>query len=300
MKFEEKLIKLRKEKAMSQEELGEKLNVTRQTISKWELGQTKPDAEKLAEISKLFNVSTDKLLNDEEDISKTKNKVTMATNDNNKKNIIIVIIFAVVLVVLLAGIVFSFFSNILKMGNAEGLLNTFFNMVDKGNEKFNENYENIVDKSNEKFENMIDKINEKMVDNSNESKEEFKSTFNEMSDEMNKQFNEYSAESQKSFWNTVDSQTESNKKYKIKSSNSTYENLYTGVKDKFFTEEAIKCVIADNLKNERKITVKYNNLIAKESDELVNLKSKLNNKEYIISYDYDEEGYICQMNIKDI
>ena len=39
MKFEEKLMKLRKEKGWSQEELAEKLNVTRQTISKWELGQ---------------------------------------------------------------------------------------------------------------------------------------------------------------------------------------------------------------------------------------------------------------------
>ena len=49
MKFEEKLIKLRKEKLLSQEELGEKLDVTRQTISKWELGQSKPDMEKLKE-----------------------------------------------------------------------------------------------------------------------------------------------------------------------------------------------------------------------------------------------------------
>lgn len=59
MKFEEKLIKLRKEKLLSQEELGEKLDVTRQTISKWELGQSKPDMEKLKEISTLFNISID-------------------------------------------------------------------------------------------------------------------------------------------------------------------------------------------------------------------------------------------------
>ena len=57
MKFEEKLIKLRKEKALSQEELGEKLNVTRQTISKWELGQSKPDMDKMKDMSNLFGVS---------------------------------------------------------------------------------------------------------------------------------------------------------------------------------------------------------------------------------------------------
>ena len=44
MKLEEKIIKLRKRNAWSQEELAEKLDVTRQTVSKWELGQTTPDA----------------------------------------------------------------------------------------------------------------------------------------------------------------------------------------------------------------------------------------------------------------
>ena len=43
MKLEEKIIKLRKRNAWSQEELAEKLDVTRQTVSKWELGQTTPD-----------------------------------------------------------------------------------------------------------------------------------------------------------------------------------------------------------------------------------------------------------------
>ena len=47
MKFNEKLIKLRKEQGLSQEELGEKLNVTRQTVSKWELGETTPEMSKL-------------------------------------------------------------------------------------------------------------------------------------------------------------------------------------------------------------------------------------------------------------
>ena len=64
MKFEEKLILLRKKKQLSQEQLAEKLNVTRQTVSKWELGQSKPDMEKLTAISKLFEVNID-ILTDE-------------------------------------------------------------------------------------------------------------------------------------------------------------------------------------------------------------------------------------------
>ena len=61
MKFSEKLLNLRKEKGLSQEKLAKRLNVTRQTISKWELNQTVPDMNKLIELSKLFKVSLDEL-----------------------------------------------------------------------------------------------------------------------------------------------------------------------------------------------------------------------------------------------
>ena len=64
MKFNEKLIEIRKKEGLSQEELGYKLNVTRQTISKWELGQTTPEMDKLIEISKLFDISVDELIKD--------------------------------------------------------------------------------------------------------------------------------------------------------------------------------------------------------------------------------------------
>lgn len=66
MKFEEKMMLLRKKSMLSQEQLAEKLDVTRQTVSKWELGQSKPDMDKLTAMSKLFNVSIDVLTNDDE------------------------------------------------------------------------------------------------------------------------------------------------------------------------------------------------------------------------------------------
>lgn len=65
MKFNEKLIKLRKEAGFSQEELGNKLNVARQTISKWELGETTPEMDKLIKISEIFNVTLDELIKEE-------------------------------------------------------------------------------------------------------------------------------------------------------------------------------------------------------------------------------------------
>lgn len=62
MTFAEKLTELRKQKGWSQEELGFKLGVTRQTVSKWELGSTTPEMEKLAAMSELFNITTDELI----------------------------------------------------------------------------------------------------------------------------------------------------------------------------------------------------------------------------------------------
>ena len=95
MKFNEKLINLRKKAGLSQEELGYKLNVTRQTISKWELGQTTPEMDKLKEISNLFNISVDDLLNESIEDSTTKK-----SNVFNKKYIKYIIIGIIILILI--------------------------------------------------------------------------------------------------------------------------------------------------------------------------------------------------------
>lgn len=84
MKFYEKLIILRKKALLSQEELAEKLDVTRQTISKWELGQSKPDIDKLQMMSKLFEVDVNTLTN--EDISLEDNGETKEDKNNKKED----------------------------------------------------------------------------------------------------------------------------------------------------------------------------------------------------------------------
>ena len=65
MIFADKLILLRKKAGWSQEELAEQMNVTRQSVSKWEGAQSIPDLEKLIKLSQMFGVSTDYLLKDE-------------------------------------------------------------------------------------------------------------------------------------------------------------------------------------------------------------------------------------------
>ena len=62
MTIAEKIRKLRKDNNMTQEDLAEKLNVSRQTISKWETNIAIPDADNIIAISKLFNITTDELL----------------------------------------------------------------------------------------------------------------------------------------------------------------------------------------------------------------------------------------------
>lgn len=64
MKFGDKLIKLRKEKGLSQEELAEKLNVSRQSVSKWESNNTYPETDKIVQICNIFDCSMDDLIND--------------------------------------------------------------------------------------------------------------------------------------------------------------------------------------------------------------------------------------------
>lgn len=65
MKFCEKLQKLRKEKGYSQEQLADLLDISRQSVSKWESGTTYPEMDKLLSLCKIFNVSLDDLTNDD-------------------------------------------------------------------------------------------------------------------------------------------------------------------------------------------------------------------------------------------
>lgn len=62
MNIGEKIFELRKEKKLSQEEVADKLNVTRQTVSKWETNQSLPDFDKIVPLCDLFEISTDELL----------------------------------------------------------------------------------------------------------------------------------------------------------------------------------------------------------------------------------------------
>ena len=69
-KIGEKIRTLRLQKAMTQEQLAERLGISYQSVSRWENGVTYPDIEFLPTIAKLFSVSTDYLLGQNEDEKK--------------------------------------------------------------------------------------------------------------------------------------------------------------------------------------------------------------------------------------
>lgn len=84
MTFGEKLQSLRKQSSLSQEQLASQLTVSRQAISKWELDSSLPDTENIIQLSKLFNVSIDYLLND--DIENTNDIPVVKENTIMLKN----------------------------------------------------------------------------------------------------------------------------------------------------------------------------------------------------------------------
>lgn len=90
MKFNEKILALRKKKGLSQEELGRELNVSRQTISKWESGQSYPDFEKLVLLSEFFQLTLDELMKDidVQDIKKNHNSIDISYFESVLKTMI--------------------------------------------------------------------------------------------------------------------------------------------------------------------------------------------------------------------
>lgn len=65
-----RLIEFRKKHNLSQEQLADKLHVSRQTISKWERSEASPDTDNIIELAKLYNVPIDDLLNCDKDVNK--------------------------------------------------------------------------------------------------------------------------------------------------------------------------------------------------------------------------------------
>ena len=123
MSFEKNLESLRKQKGWSQDDLADKLNLTRQAVSKWETGSSKPDIDNVKNISQLFSVKIDDLLNNEvvEDKAVTLN----VEKKEKRENIIKTIKFAIIalVIVYLITVIYKFASLLIIVNGVQKYAN---------------------------------------------------------------------------------------------------------------------------------------------------------------------------------
>ena len=107
MDLGKKITAMRNEKNLSQEQLAEKLNVTRQTISNWENGKFYPDIDSLVNLSKFFNVSLDVLLSYDDKVLDYLKDSTDIVKSN--KNILYAVLLNILLIIafVIVGIIFN-------------------------------------------------------------------------------------------------------------------------------------------------------------------------------------------------
>lgn len=122
----ENIKNLRKEKGMSQEELAERLNVVRQTVSKWEQNLSVPDSEMLIKIAEVFEVSVGSLLGETVEINDTKSELSeisqklenlnaMMAERNSRSRRIWLTVVAICLILIASLILFTFLYSLLFM-----------------------------------------------------------------------------------------------------------------------------------------------------------------------------------------
>lgn len=251
MKFNEKLIKLRKEQGLSQEELGEKLNVTRQTVSKWELGETTPEMSKLLEMANVFGVSVDELTNDTEII---KEKRTEEKDSNTKRNIIIIVVLIAVLLGIIYMIIGKFIGDGFKF--AKGIFDDSKSQV----EAIQNQVQDVQGNAGGLFGTAVDVMKQTQAEYDKEKNESEKRSFN------------FGLEA------------------------------WGGTKWNTAVQNEIDEVIESNQKNERKVSVKYNDTITSEASELRTLKRSFDKtgEKFEIYFEYDEDGFINQVIIEKI
>lgn len=290
MKFNEKLIELRKKRGLSQEELGYEFNVTRQTISKWELGQTTPEMDKLVEISKYFNVTVDDLINNQE-ASTTEENVNYeaTTNDSddvvveeakaeeksnkdyNKKRIIAIIVVVGLVLIILGGSILSFATK--KVVN-----DTFGNV----NQQIEQNANGVFGI----FNKVINLLNREL-DNQLEGADDIQ---NQIKDDLDTQ--------DENIQKVEDIFNQAQNKIEVESFNGSFE-LYDGMGKGVQVKTLLSKVISNNRKGTNVMTVIYQNQNTTDVEQIKTIREGLEDfSEYEVYFGYDEQGYINEVNIE--
>lgn len=324
MKLEEKLMKLRKNNAWSQEELAEKLDVTRQTISKWELGQSTPDTENLSKIATIFGISVNDLL--DENTNPT-NETTKNTSRNNNQTLkIFILIIILIFVILGTGAIainkiFNKVTNqvmpksIIEMfqeNSISDLFNEIFGQI--GNFKqessnstlktlyygdvngsFMGDFLDEIVKSNEQNKDRIITLKYKDIETSNV--QEIRSIKDSIN--SNKIYEITYEYDEKGYINKAIILREKLSDFAKTSFDNTFKTLYFGSTSGSFMNNFIDAVIKSNEANpDNVITVNYNGTTTSDSSQLRELKNNFkSSKNYEISYEYDDIGLINRATV---
>lgn len=284
MKFNEKLIQLRKKEGLSQEELGYKLNVTRQTVSKWELGQTTPEMDKLVEISKIFSISVDELINDMGTESSASEPIIedqpIGEKSNKEKNMVSIIVGILVIVLVLIVIRFGFAmyerKSFEKMVNdSDSVFGKAFGMFENIMNKAIETEEDILDDKKNEIVNTIEKTQN---DNAN-IMDDLKNGMNVI-EETSNQFDDF------------------DKKFALDSFNNLFE-MYSGKRMGASVISFLDKVITNNKKEERKITIKYLETETQDESQIKSIRNQIDNfDDYDVTLDYDSDGFVYKATIE--
>ena len=309
MKFNERLIELRKKEGLSQEELGYKLNVTRQTVSKWELGQTTPEMDKLVEMSKIFNISVDELINESKlETNSNPDPIIedqpIGEKSTKEKNIKIMIVGALIVVIILI---------VVKLFAGFSIFNKATNTIDQSTEKYNETEKQITigtfNSSIELFngtnmgvsvKSLLDqvitsnkteekKITVKYKETETQDSEEIKNLKTSFDDTNNFEVSfEYDEEGyiNKVIIEKVISQ------FDITAFNNSLE-IYAGTTMGGTVIHVLDNIITSNKTEEQKITVKYMETETQNENEIKNIKQNIGTfNNYEVTFEYDADGFI--------
>lgn len=308
------MCQLRKKRGLSQEELGSELNVTRQTISKWELGQSKPDTDKLMEICKLLDVDLNQLADDDVKINIKGDSSDPDELKPRRWLLVVLIIIAILIVILLADKVITDRKKASENHNSWGIFDIFnfngFNSLTAFNNQFEiykgSNYgtaaalllDEVITNNKKDSNHIITVIFEDKATSTPDEIKEIKKGFGTWDTyEITFDYDEK---------NYIEKVTiEKNKSgldnfFKNSTSHNSGFEMYNGTRFGSSAKSLIDKIITNNKTNtEHIVTLVYGGVTTTDETELRNLKSQFDTFDNVeIWFDYDADNYIYMAHIQ--